>query len=329
MLVFTAGSTNIDEVLTVNTRQIYFIQSDHLPYFILIWLDCLISLHMTGWNAGRERGRGRMLLECVHSSASVQKKMWMFVASLASSPSVSRVVLLLCRLFPWPSRPPSSCILVSSRLSLRGGLSDLPPAPLFRPQSSTSSPQTSVRVTGERMATFPRHPTPPPILPLCSSSLTCSLTFCVPNHDTLPPPPPSPVILSRCTPPHPPFPSALTFNCSPVLFFPPHTLYPIFTSVMLPLLPLPPHLFLFFPLLFPSNLWQLFPIFLHHSFYFCPLFLLSAVTSNSQTRSSLLSCFLYSVFPQHLRSLARSVECFFFFFTSLRTVQRRPSGSHP
>lgn len=36
MLVFTAGSTNIDEVLTVNTRQIYLIQSDHLPYFILI-----------------------------------------------------------------------------------------------------------------------------------------------------------------------------------------------------------------------------------------------------------------------------------------------------
>lgn len=45
--------------------------------------------------------------------------------------------------------------------------------------------------------------------------------------------------------------------------------------------------------------------------FFFPLFLLSAVTSSSQTRSFLLSC-LYSVFPQCLRSLARSFERFFY-----------------
>lgn len=151
--------------------------------------------------------------------------MWMFVASLASSPSVSRVVLLFCRLFPWPSRPPSSYILVSSRLSLRGGLSDLPPAPLFRPQSSTSSPQTSVRVTGERMVTFPRLPTPPLILPLSFSpsapphSLARShpvfqiMTLFLHLHLHL--------SSSLAVPLHPPtFPLALTFNCNPVLFFP-------------------------------------------------------------------------------------------------------------
>lgn len=152
-----------------------------------------------------------------------------------------------------------------SALSQRWSLwpSSCPPvlAPIL--QSSTSSPQTSVRVTGERTVTFPRHPTPPilplPLLLFAHShshivrstswhSSSTSTFVCHPLSLFLPP------ISLRLTP--------LTV----ALFFFPRTLYPIFTSVKLPLLPLPLSSvpFLSLPLQFMAAISNL----LHHSFYF-------------------------------------------------------------
>lgn len=211
-------------------------------------------------------------------------------------------------------------------VSLRGGLFDLLPAPLFWPQSSNPPPRLPKHLRVWQVREWRHSPDTSPLLfhlPLCSCSLTSTLALCVPHRDTLLPPPPSSVIVSRCFPP-PLFPSALTFNCGPVLPYPP---------IFIPSSPLsgcsfslyPSRLFLFCPFLFLFNLWQLFDL-------FTPFFLfLSLVPSvsrkiKSSTCSSLLPCFLYSVFPQRLRSLAQSFECF---FRSLRMVQRRPSGSHP
>lgn len=85
---------------------------------------------------------------------------------------------------------------------------------------------------------------------------------------------------------------------------------------MLPPLPLPPHLFLFFPFLFPSNLWQLFPIFLTPFLLF--LSPVPPVSRNIKLSNPQLSSFLFSLFClfpntyDHLHDLLN--VCFFFFF---------------
>lgn len=200
--------------------------------------------------------------------------------------------------------PSSFCILVSS---LRGGLFDRLPAPLFWPQSSNPPPfllkHLRVWQVRERWHSpdTPRHPfrlppfapvPPPRIVRSTSWHSSSTSTFVCHPLSLFFPPSPSPV-----------FPSALTFIPSSPLSGCRSSLYPS-------------HLFLFCP----------FPIYgsFSHSLCFCPLFFLSAVTSNSKPQLSSLLSSLFGLSPTH------TITCtLWMFLTSLRTIQRRPSGSHP
>lgn len=165
-----------------------------------------------------QREKERVLLECVFISStfrplstSVEKSVDV-CTSLAFSPSVSCFSILCAVVYP----SIFFCILVSS-VSLRGGLFDLFPTPLFWPQSSNPPPHLPKHLRVWQVRERWHSPDTSPLLfhlPLCSCLLTPALASCVPHHDTLPPPPPSSVITLFF---FPVFPSALTCNCGPVL----------------------------------------------------------------------------------------------------------------
>lgn len=261
---------------------------------------------MTGWNNGREteNGAGRCLSLrkygfCPICLLNGSYSPSFILGSIHHGPSAcmfpltspSEVVSLTFFLFPSSGPNPPIFPFTSPNICAcdRWGNSDIPPTlplPFCLPLCSWSLSHRAFRITTLFLL----------LLHLSlSSSLCVSLPF---------------------------FPSALTFNCSPVLS--PHSLSPLHLFEAAPFSVFPSHLFLLDPFLFLSSLWQLFPIVLHHSFYFCPLFLPSPITSWSH---SFLLFFSMLSFPHTYNNIHDLLN--FLVSVNLSIDGTRLSESHP
>lgn len=190
--------------------------------------------------------------------------------------------------YPW-----SFCMCVSSHLSLRGGLFDLLSVTLFWSQSSNPPLRLPKHLCMWQVREqWHSLDTPPPILSpslLLVSHSRSHIVRSTSRHSSS----------SSTLVCHPLSLFLLLFPFGSHLYLQPCSFSPLFipsSSLWSPPPPFSPLICSFLTPFFLSSLWQLFPIILHNSFYFCPLFHPSPITSISWTHSFLLFS-LFCLFP--------------------------------